>query len=86
MKKPKRVTPTQMKALRALFPGPDHDPTFRPKNSLERLRKKGFVSGDKRKGWELTLLGRNVVEEFPRYTTKTTFVFTPPQRKPKEKG
>ena len=50
----KKVTPTQLEVLKALNPGPYYDPAHRPRNSLERLRKKGFVSGDRKRGWAIT--------------------------------
>lgn len=55
----KKVTPTQLAALRALQPGESFDPTHRPKSSLEKLRKKGFVVGSKRLGWKLTTDGED---------------------------
>ena len=53
----KKVTPIQLAALKALQSGIHYDPTHRPKSSLERLRKKGFVMGSKRLGWKLTDAG-----------------------------
>ena len=53
----KKVTPTQLTALRALQSGFHYDLTYRPKGSLERLRKIGFVMGSKRLGWKLTEAG-----------------------------
>ena len=53
------VTAVQLRALKALDPeSKESDPEHRPRNSLERLRKKGLVTGDKRIGWGLTSKGK----------------------------
>jgi len=36
---------------------------FRPRNTLERLAKKGLVYGDRRVGWRLTTAGKNWIKE-----------------------
>jgi hypothetical protein len=49
------ITDVQLKVLMALDPeGDSYDPDHRPRNSLERLRKKGLVKGDRKTGWSLT--------------------------------
>ena len=53
----KIITATQLKVLLALKPGDTYDPSHRPRNSLERLRKKGLVSGSRQVGWSLTYEG-----------------------------
>ena len=53
----KKVTPTQIGVLWALFPGPTYNPKHRPRNSLERLKKKGFVTGGRKIGWSLSEKG-----------------------------
>ena len=51
-----------MRVLRAMDPNdPDFDPDHRPRGSLERLAKKGLVTGDRKEGWELTPAGREIV-------------------------
>ena len=53
------VTSVQLRALKALDPTDQQsDPSHRPRNSLERLRKKGLVTGDKKVGWGLTTKGK----------------------------
>ena len=53
------VTAVQLRVLKALDPNDkESDPSHRPRNSLERLRKKGLVVGNKRVGWELTSKGK----------------------------
>ena len=58
----KKVTPTQATALLALLPGPTFDPKHRPRNSLERLKKKGLVTGDRKKGWSISEEGKAFLE------------------------
>ena len=53
----KKVTAIQLAVLRALQPGETFDPDFRPRSSLERLHKKGLVSGNRKRGWTLTREG-----------------------------
>tara|TARA_Y100001973_G_C5206208_1_gene341683 strand:- start:2375 stop:2587 length:213 start_codon:yes stop_codon:yes gene_type:complete len=54
------VTEVQLRVLKALdSEGDDYDPDHRPRNSLERLKKKGLVHGDKKSGWYLTSSGRS---------------------------
>ncbi|MEC7109108.1 MAG: hypothetical protein VXX11_03790 [Planctomycetota bacterium] len=54
----KTVTHTQLRALRALDPNnASYDPNHRPRNSLERLAKKGLVGGNRKSGWHLTVEG-----------------------------
>lgn len=51
-----------MRVLRAMDPnGPDFDPDHRPRGSLERLAKKGLVTGGRKEGWKLTFAGRETV-------------------------
>ena len=59
----KKVTPVQLQALIALNPGAMHNPDHRPRNSLERLRKKGLVSGSKQRGWEITEAGKTYLRK-----------------------
>ena len=54
-----KVTEVQMRALWALDDrGDGWDPAHRPRGSLERLKKKGLVGGNKKSGWWLTDSGR----------------------------
>lgn len=54
-----KVTPVQLKVLRAMDPTEDsYDPSHRPRNSLERLAKKGLVYGNRKLGWKLTSRGK----------------------------
>ena len=54
----KTVTPTQLRAMRAMDEkSPSYDPSHRPRNSLERLAKKGLVGGSRKTGWHLTVEG-----------------------------
>ena len=51
-----------MRVLRAMDPNdPAYDPDHRPRGSLERLAKKGLVTGGRKEGWELTFTGREAV-------------------------
>jgi len=54
------ITDVQFKALEALNPtGDNYDPDHRPRGSLERLRKKGLVVGNRKVGWALTAAGES---------------------------
>mgnify|MGYP003627208563 CR=1 FL=1 len=54
------ITAVQLKALEALnLAGDTYDPDHRPRGSLERLRKKGLVGGDRKVGWSLTSAGES---------------------------
>jgi Mn-dependent DtxR family transcriptional regulator len=50
----RRLTPVQSTVLRNLS---DVKLSKVPRNSLEALEKKGLVSGDRRRGWQLTRAG-----------------------------
>ena len=63
----KKVTPTQATALLALLPGPTFNPKHRPRNSLERLKKKGLVAGNRKKGWSISEEGKAFLETMGRY-------------------
>ena len=53
------MTEIQLGVLRALDESSNYwDASYRPRGSLERLRKKGLVRGDKKYGWALTDAGR----------------------------
>ena len=58
----KKVTDTQLRTLKALMPGETYDETHRPRGSLERLRKKGFVSGSRQRGWYITQAGKDYLQ------------------------
>ena len=61
----KIVTPTQLRAMRAMDPtSPAYDPNHRPRNSLERLAKKGLVSGGRKSGWHLTVEGEQFLRTY----------------------
>ena len=54
-----KITDVQLVALRALDEnGAEYNPAHRPRGSLERLKKKGFVAGGRKVGWALTDTGR----------------------------
>jgi len=54
-----KVTPIQLKVLTSMDPYSKHyDPSHRPRNSLERLAKKGLVRGNRKTGWDLTDKGK----------------------------
>ena len=61
----KTVTPTQLRAMRALDANsPAYDPHHRPRNSLERLAKKGLVGGTRKTGWHLTVEGERFLQTY----------------------
>tara|TARA_R110002020_G_scaffold26270_14_gene84873 strand:+ start:12147 stop:12335 length:189 start_codon:yes stop_codon:yes gene_type:complete len=54
-----KVTSVQLRVLVAMDPtNKKYDPSHRPRNSLERLAKKGLVFGNKKTGWSLTDKGK----------------------------
>ena len=61
----KHITQTQLRAMRALdATSPSHDPNHRPRNSLERLAKKGLVGGSRKTGWHLTVEGERFLRTY----------------------
>lgn len=61
----KTVTPTQLRAMRAMDEkSPSYDPSHRPRNSLERLAKKGLVGGSRKTGWHLTVEGERFLRTY----------------------
>ena len=65
MKWERKITPTQLRAMRALDTNSHaYDPYHRPRNSLERLVKKGLVGGDRRMGWYLTVEGEHFLKTY----------------------
>ena len=65
VKQKKIVTYTQLRALRALdSKNTAYDPHHRPRGSLERLAKKGYVGGDRKSGWYLTVEGEQYLRDY----------------------
>lgn len=65
MKWERKITPTQLRAMRALDANSlAYDPYHRPRNSLERLVKKGLVGGDRKTGWYLTVEGEHFLKTY----------------------
>ena len=65
MKWERKITPTQLRAMRALDANSlAYDPHHRPRNSLERLVKKGLVGGDRKTGWYLTVEGEHFLKTY----------------------
>jgi len=52
------ITDVQKVVLRALA---ESEPRKTPRGSLERLERKGLVTGDRVRGWKLTRHGRDVL-------------------------
>ena len=57
------VTHTQQEVLQIMLLTPTK-PLLKPRNSLERLEKKGLVHGNRKYGWLLTTKGLSYIKKF----------------------